>query len=123
MLHAIPRTTTISLIALSLPLICASPAQQPAPAAPPAHESAPAATGEIVAAIDPSYGSVFQDKDLNYWFSGGGRGVYRYDGKTITRFTTKDGLPSDEVGGIQQHATTGDIVLVTSNGFSRFDGR
>lgn len=78
--------------------------------------------GEIVADIDPNYGSVFQDKENNYWFSGGGQGVYRYDGKTIIRFTTKDGLPSDHVGGIQQHAPTGDIILITSNGFSRFDG-
>src|SRR5262245_47400324 len=28
--------------------------------------------GEIVADIDPGCGSVFQDKDHNYWFSGGG---------------------------------------------------
>lgn len=82
--------------------------------------------GEIVADIDPSYGGIFHDKDHNYWFSGGGQGVYRYDGKaggTITRFTTKDGLPSDQVGDIQQHAPTGDIILSTANGFSRFDGR
>jgi streptogramin lyase len=92
----------------------------------PAREPAPVAKGEIVAAINPSYGGVFQGKDHHYWFSGGGQGVYRYDGKpggTITRFTTKDGLPSDQVNGIQQHAPTGDIILSTSNGFSRFDGR
>jgi hypothetical protein len=34
----------------------------------PVREPAPVATGEIVAAIDPSYGGVFQDKDHNYWF-------------------------------------------------------
>jgi ligand-binding sensor domain-containing protein len=81
------------------------------------------AKGEIVADIDPSYGGVFQDKDHNYWFSGGGQGVYRHDGETVTRFTTKDGLPSDQVGGIQQHAPTGYIILSTAEGFSRFDGR
>lgn len=101
---------------------CSHPSETPQSPLPRSTTSA-AAAGEIVANIDPGCGNVFQDKDNNYWFSGDGKGVYRDDGKVTTRYTTKDGLPSDQVGEIQQHATTGDIVLVTSNGFSRFDGR
>ena len=29
---------------------------------------------------------VFQDRDGNYWFSAGGGGVCRYDGKSLTYF-------------------------------------
>jgi len=80
------------------------------------------AIGETVSAIDDRYTMALQDKDNNYWFSNGAQGVYRYDGKGITRFTTKDGLCSDTVGGMQQHAPTGDIVILTSGGLCRFDG-
>lgn len=87
------------------------------------HLPAPGAGGEKNSDIGDRYLYVFQDKDNNYWFGTDGNGVCRYDGKTLTRFTTKDGLPSDQVGGLQQHKPTGDIILSTSNGFSRFDGR
>ena len=33
-----------------------------------------------------------QDRDGNLWFSTGGEGVYRFDGKSFTNFTSKDGL-------------------------------
>lgn len=84
--------------------------------------AAPTALGEIVAEIDDSCWTVFQDKDHNYWFGSDGRGVCRYDGKAITRFTTKDGLSHDQVRGIQQHLPTGHILISTNGGVSRFDG-
>lgn len=83
---------------------------------------APAALGEIVAEIDDSCWVVFQDKDDNYWFGSDGRGVSRYDGKTITRFTTKHGLSHDQVRSIRQHGPTGHILVETNGGVSRFDG-
>ncbi len=83
---------------------------------------APAALGEIVAEIDDSCWVVFQDKDGAYWFGSDGRGVCRYDGKTITRFTTEHGLSHDQVRGIQQHEPTGHILISTNGGVSRFDG-
>lgn len=79
--------------------------------------------GEVVTEIDNSCWIVFQDKSNNYWFGSDGRGVCRYDGKTITRFTTKDGLSDDHVRGIQQHGPTGDILITTNAGVSKFDGR
>jgi ligand-binding sensor domain-containing protein len=41
----------------------------------------------------------YQDKAGNLWF-GTGEGVFRYDGKTFTHFTVKDGLCHNEVGAI-----------------------
>lgn len=79
--------------------------------------------GETVADIGNSCWYVFQDKDNNYWFGSDGLGVCRYDGKTLTRFTTKDGLAHDQVRGIQQHASTGDILITTNDGVSKFDGQ
>ncbi|MDX2200821.1 MAG: two-component regulator propeller domain-containing protein [Phycisphaerae bacterium] len=79
--------------------------------------------GEVVTEIDKSCWVVFQDQSNNYWFGSDGRGVCRYDGKTITRFTTKDGLSNDHVRGIQQHAPTGDILITTNEGVSKFDGK
>lgn len=81
------------------------------------------AKGEKVAEIDKSCWIVFQDKSNNHWFGSDGNGVSRYDGKTITRFTTKDGLAHDQVRGIQQHAASGDILITTNGGVSKFDGK
>lgn len=126
--HAFPRTTTtvsIAIIALSLPLISASPAQQPLPAAAAPAKPGPVAIGERVSEIHNSCWFVFQDKDGNYWFSSDGMGVSRYDGKaggTITRFTTQDGLAHDQVRRIFQHGPTGDILITTNGGVSKFDG-
>ena len=38
-----------------------------------------------------------QDKKGNLWFGTTGEGVYQYDGKSFTNFTTKDGLNSNMV--------------------------
>jgi hypothetical protein len=42
------------------------------------------------------------DKDGNLWFSISGEGAYRYDGKSFTNITTKDGLCNNDVGAIIQ---------------------
>jgi len=80
------------------------------------------AKGEIVADIGPSCWVVFQDASGNYWFGSDGNGLCRYDGKTLTRFTTRDGLTHDAIRGIQQHAPTGDLLISTNGGVSKFDG-
>lgn len=83
----------------------------------------PIARGEAVSEIDKSCWIVFQDKSGNYWFGTDGNGVSRFDGKTITRFTTRDGLAHDHVRGIQQHGPSGDILITTNGGVSKFDGK
>lgn len=65
---------------------------------------------------------MFQDKNDNYWFGSDGQGVCRTDGRTITRFTTTDGLCNDHIRGIQQHKS-GDILITTLEGVSKFDGQ
>jgi len=42
------------------------------------------------------------DNAGNLWFSIGGEGVYRYDGKSFTNFTTKNGLSDNNAGDIIQ---------------------
>jgi ligand-binding sensor domain-containing protein len=61
------------------------------------------------------------DKDGNLWFSISGEGVYRYDGKSFTNFTTKNGLCSNSVGSIIQDKA-GNILLGTSSGICKYDG-
>lgn len=61
------------------------------------------------------------DKDGNVWFSISGEGVYRYDGKLFTNFTTKDGLCNNDVGAIIQDRA-GNILLGTKNGICKYDG-
>ncbi len=61
------------------------------------------------------------DQAGNVWFSISGEGVYRYDGKSFTNLTTKDGLCNNEVTSIIQD-NAGNILLGTKNGICRYDG-
>ena len=36
--------------------------------------------------------AIYEDKKGNYWLGSDGEGLYQYDGKTLTLFTTADGL-------------------------------
>jgi len=61
------------------------------------------------------------DKDGNLWFSINGEGVYRYDGKSFTNITTKDGLCNNHAGAIIQDRA-GNILIGTKNGICKYDG-
>jgi ligand-binding sensor domain-containing protein len=61
------------------------------------------------------------DKDGNLWFIISGEGVFRYDGKSFTNFTTKNGLCSNNVGSIIQDRV-GNILLGTKSGICTYDG-
>ncbi len=63
-----------------------------------------------------------QDKAGNIWFSTSGEGVYRYDGKSFTNFTTKDGLSDNDVCAIIEDKT-GNILFGTKSGICKYDGR
>ena len=80
------------------------------------------AKGEIVSEMPKDLGHVFQAKDGRHWFSSGSEGAFRYDGKTITRFTKKDGLAGDGVGGVQEDKS-GNLYFSTNGGISKFDGQ
>ena len=62
-----------------------------------------------------------QDKDGNIWFGTAGEGVYKYDGKLFTQFTTKDGLSDNWVWSILEDKT-GNIWFGTGSGICRSDG-
>ncbi len=86
-------------------------------------DSKPAATkGEVVSELGQSAMYVFQAKDVTYWFGSNDRGVYCYDGKTLVNYTTKDGLVSDRIRGIQEDKS-GNVYFTTYEGVSKFDGR
>lgn len=91
------------------------------------------AKGEIVPALDKAIMHVFQAKNGDYWFGSKDRGAYRYDGKTLVNFTTKDGLSYDHIGGIQEDKA-GHIYFTTTSDFdaerrkftqviSKYDGK
>jgi ligand-binding sensor domain-containing protein len=63
-----------------------------------------------------------QDKSGNLWFGTGGEGVYRYDGKFFTNYTTKDGLSSNTICSILEDKT-GNIWFGSDAGISRYDGK
>jgi ligand-binding sensor domain-containing protein len=63
-----------------------------------------------------------QDKDGNLWFSIDGEGAYRFDGKSFTNFTTRNGLSSNNVGPVIQD-NTGNILFGTSRGICKYDGK
>ena len=78
--------------------------------------------GEIVSELGKSVMYVFHARNNDYWFGSNDRGVYRYDGKTLVNFTTKDGLVSNRIRGIQEDKS-GNIYFTTYEGISRFDGQ
>ncbi|MBA2422151.1 MAG: hypothetical protein H0V61_02860, partial [Chitinophagales bacterium] len=63
-----------------------------------------------------------QDKAGNLWFGTMGEGIYRYDGKSFTNFTVKDGLIDNNVGSILEDKT-GKIWFGTDVGVCNYDGK
>jgi ligand-binding sensor domain-containing protein len=61
-----------------------------------------------------------QDKNGNIWFSNWD-GVYRYDGKSFTSFTKKDGLSGDMVTRIIEDKKGN--LWFGGAGLSRYDGK
>src|SRR5687767_12034866 len=62
------------------------------------------------------------DNAGNLWFGTTGDGVYRYDGKSFTNYTTDNGLSSNAVWSILEDRT-GNIWFGTDSGLSRYDGK
>ncbi|MBL0035975.1 MAG: hypothetical protein IPP26_09440 [Flavobacteriales bacterium] len=64
---------------------------------------------------------MFQDRDGNIWFGTTSDGVARWDGHSLTYFTTKEGLSGNWISSIAQDAH-GDIWFGTGGGVSRYNG-
>lgn len=80
------------------------------------------AKGDTVKELGNNIMLVYQDKKNNYWFGSWEDGLYRYDGKTIIHFTTKNGLPHNRIEEIKEDKA-GNIYVNTSKGISKFDGQ
>ncbi len=63
----------------------------------------------------------FEDTNGNLWFGTISRGALRYDGKSLTWFTTNEGLPSNTVTSFAQDKA-GVVWLGSHGGIGRFDG-
>ena len=57
------------------------------------------------------------------WFTTNDNGVWRYDGKSFSNFTTKDGLINNSVFSVLEDRS-GNLWFGTRNGgLSRYDGK
>ncbi len=63
----------------------------------------------------------FQDKEGKLWFGTENEGVYRYDGKSFTQFTKKDGLRDNGVNSITEDKT-GNVLFRTHRGICKYVG-
>jgi ligand-binding sensor domain-containing protein len=70
---------------------------------------------------DAAIGCGLQDKQGNLWFGSNGEGVFCYDGKAFTNFTTKNGLNSNTIYSILEDKT-GRIWVGTNKGLNLFNG-
>lgn len=66
--------------------------------------------------------AILEDKHGNIWAATMGEGVYRYDGKSFTNYTVKDGLITNLVYSMLEDKN-GDIWFGTTNGVSRYNGK
>ena len=64
----------------------------------------------------------YEDRNGNLWFGTISDGAARYDGKTLTWFSTKDGLPSTVVTSFAEDKD-GNLWMGTHEGICRFDGK
>lgn len=72
--------------------------------------------------IDEYVVEIFEDSKGNLWFGTMSKGVARYDGKSLTYFSTKDGLPGNTVASIAEDKA-GNLWFGTHSGLSRYDGK
>lgn len=62
---------------------------------------------------------IFQDKENNFWFGSWEDGLYKYDGKVLVHFKSKNGFPSDRVEEIKED-DEGQVFFNTKNGIVKF---
>jgi len=65
---------------------------------------------------------IFEDKNGNIWFASSDKGVFRYNGNTITNFNQKESLSENYAGGIAQDKA-GNMWFTMKKGICKFDGK
>ena len=84
------------------------------------------AIGDTVNELGSNIMVIYQDKKNNYWFGSWKTGVYKYDGKTLINYTTKQGvytnrvddIKEDESGNIYFSGMNPDATITKFNGES-----
>lgn len=76
---------------------------------------------DTVATLSEMMQVVYQARNGVYWFGSAGQGLYRYDGRTLVRYSTRQGLASDFIRGIQED-TQGRIYADTPDAVCRLEG-
>jgi ligand-binding sensor domain-containing protein len=89
--------------------------------------------GTVVTQLDKEIWRVFHARNGDYWFGSPTTGLYRYDGKTLVNYTSKDGIGFNHVSGFQEDPdgllyinTAGDYdkkLRRYHQAISRFDGK
>lgn len=81
--------------------------------------------GNSVTELGSNIMVVYQDKKNNYWFGSWETGVYKYDGKELVNYTTKEGLLDNRIDGIKGDES-GNMYFVSANTaseISKFNGK
>jgi ligand-binding sensor domain-containing protein len=65
---------------------------------------------------------ILEDSRGNIWIASSGKGVFRYDGRSVTHFNQKDGLGENYAGGIAQDKA-GHMWFTMKKGICKFDGK
>lgn len=79
------------------------------------------AVGKLVSEVPAKIWVVYQDTKSNYWFGSNGEGVFMYNGTTLRKFTTEDGLIDNTIRGIQGDSS-GHVYIETPDGISQYNG-
>lgn len=103
------------------PLLAGCGPVQADPIPTPAAAQTRASLGQVVSEIGNNVWVVFQDSKGHHWFGTDGAGVIRYDGKTLVRYSTDDGLSNNRVREIKEDKA-GNIFISTLEGICKFDG-
>jgi hypothetical protein len=77
--------------------------------------------GEPATSLGKNIDCILQLNNGDYWIGTNGDGVYRYSQSILTHYTTKDGLVSDFVLGIQEDKH-GRLWFTNRDGISQYDG-
>jgi len=65
--------------------------------------------------------AIFEDSKGNLWFGRDHASLSRYDGKSITHFSAKDGLSDNQIRTIQEDQQ-GNMWFATGKGLNKYDG-
>ncbi|MBL7813678.1 MAG: regulator [Saprospiraceae bacterium] len=65
---------------------------------------------------------IMEAQNGNIWFASSNKGVFRYNGKTITNIAEKEGLGENYAGGIAEDKD-GNMWFTMKNGICKYDGK